>query len=119
MGENMGPTAGSMRQRAGARLQGNGSGGAAPGNAVVETVAPAVAPVEPQEMRAAQFTGGSALEVVIASRPTRLPGHCLVRVHAAGLNPTDIKHLSSEHTLDLAPLQSTTAAASSCRHGMD
>ena len=60
-------------------------------------------------MRSARIVGPSLLEIASVSVPALPDGHCLVRVEAAALNPTDVKHLASGMSYYGAAKASTTA----------
>ena len=46
-------------------------------------------------MLAASYTGPNELTLTTVDKRTRNVGELLVKVHSAGMNPTDIKHLYS------------------------
>jgi D-arabinose 1-dehydrogenase-like Zn-dependent alcohol dehydrogenase len=60
-------------------------------------------------MRSARIVGPSQLEIASVSVPSPPDGHCLVRVDAAALNPTDVKHLASGMSYYGAAKASATA----------
>ena len=60
-------------------------------------------------MRSVRIVGPSQLEIASVSVPSPPDGHCLVRVDAAALNPTDVKHLASGMSYYGAAKASATA----------